>query len=94
MTQTEPSMRPGAGVLFDVLYELGVDVIFAHTGGAVIPLPVELNKRLRRRDPVPRVIICRPEPGAGPPAECNARACVRVGVELATTSPGATEPPP
>ncbi|MGD2021158.1 MAG: biosynthetic-type acetolactate synthase large subunit [Thiohalocapsa sp.] len=90
MTQTEPSMRTGAGVLFDVLHELGVDVIFAHTGGAVIPLHVELNKRLRRRDPVPRVIMCRQEPGAGHAAEGYARACGRVGVALATSGPGAT----
>ncbi len=40
--------RSGAGIFFDVLTDLGVEVIFGHTGGAVIPLHVELNKRMRR----------------------------------------------
>jgi acetolactate synthase-1/2/3 large subunit len=90
MTQPETAPRSGAAVLFDVLRDLEVAVIFAHTGGAVIPLHVELNKRLRRREPAPQVIMCRQEPGAGHAAEGYARACGRVGVALATSGPGAT----
>jgi acetolactate synthase-1/2/3 large subunit len=82
--------RTGAAVLFDVLRDLGVEVIFGHTGGAVIPLHVELNKRMRRGEPVPRFVMCRQEGGAGHAAEGYARACGRVGVALATSGPGAT----
>ncbi len=84
------SSPSGAAVLFDILQEQGVEVIFAHTGGAVIPLHVEMNRRLRRRQRVPRVIMCRQEPGAGHAAEGYARASGRVGVALATSGPGAT----
>jgi acetolactate synthase-1/2/3 large subunit len=82
--------RTGAAILFDVLNELGIEVIFGHTGGAVIPLHVELNKRMRRGEPVPRFIMCRQEGGAGHAAEGYARASGRVGVALATSGPGAT----
>jgi len=80
----------GAAVLFDALSDLGVEVIFGHTGGAVIPLHVELNKRMRRGEPVPRFVLCRQEGGAGHAAEGYARASGRVGVALATSGPGAT----
>lgn len=86
----EPSARTGAAVLFDVLNDLGVEVIFGHTGGAVIPLHVELNKRMRRGEPVPRFVLCRQEGGAGHAAEGYARASGRIGVALATSGPGAT----
>jgi len=82
--------RTGAGVFFDVLTELGVEIIFGHTGGAVIPLHVELNKRMRRGDPCPRFVLCRQEGGAGHAAEGYARVSGRVGVALATSGPGAT----
>ena len=82
--------RAGAAILFDVLRDLGVEVIFGHTGGAVIPLHVELNKRMRRGEPVPRFVMCRQEGGAGHAAEGYARASGKVGVALATSGPGAT----
>ncbi len=53
------ALRTGAAVLFDVLTDLGVETIFGHTSGAVIPLHVELNKRLRRGEPCPHFIMCR-----------------------------------
>ncbi len=90
MTNAHPTSRSGAAVLFDVLLALDVAVVFAHTGGAVIPLHVEMNRRLRRRERVPRMVMCRQEPGAGHAAEGYARACGRVGVALATSGPGAT----
>ncbi|MCU0834900.1 MAG: biosynthetic-type acetolactate synthase large subunit [Chromatiaceae bacterium] len=82
--------RTGAALFFDVLTELGVDYLFGHTGGAVIPLHVELNKRMRRGEPGPRFILCRQEGGAGHAAEGYARVSGRVGVALATSGPGAT----
>ncbi len=94
MPDTESSSRfagrTGAAILFDVLRDLGVEVIFGHTGGAVIPLHVELNKRMHRGEPTPRFIMCRQEGGAGHAAEGYARASGRVGVALATSGPGAT----
>ena len=80
----------GAALLFDILNDLGVEYIFGHTGGAVIPLHVELNKRMRRGEQVPKFILCRQEGGAGHAAEGYARASGRIGVALATSGPGAT----
>ncbi|QIK38745.1 biosynthetic-type acetolactate synthase large subunit [Caldichromatium japonicum] len=82
--------RTGAAILIDTLLDLGVEVIFGHTGGAVIPIHVEINKRLRAGQDVPRFILCRQEPGAGHAAEGYARATGRIGVALATSGPGAT----
>ncbi|MBK1703544.1 biosynthetic-type acetolactate synthase large subunit [Halochromatium glycolicum] len=84
---TQPT---GAALFFDTLAKLGVEVIFGHTGGAVIPLHVELNKRMRRGHPTPRFVLCRQEGGAGHAAEGYARASGRVGVALATSGPGST----
>ncbi|MBK5964118.1 acetolactate synthase, large subunit, biosynthetic type [Thiocystis minor] len=84
------SIRTGACLLLDVLTDLGVDYLFGHTGGAVIPIHVELNKRLRRGASVPKFILCRQEGGAGHAAEGYARVSGRVGVALATSGPGAT----
>ena len=82
--------RSGAAIFFDVLTDLGVEYLFGHTGGAVIPLHVELNRRMRRRDPAPKFILCRQEGGAGHAAEGYARTSGRVGVAIATSGPGAT----
>jgi len=82
--------RTGATIFFEVLADLGVEYLFGHTGGAVIPLHVELNKRMRRGEPVPKFILFRQEGGAGHAAEGYARASGRTGVALATSGPGAT----
>ncbi len=82
--------RSGAAIFFDVLTDLGVEYLFGHTGGAVIPLHVELNRRMRRGINVPRFIMCRQEGGAGHAAEGYARVSGRVGVAVATSGPGAT----
>jgi acetolactate synthase-1/2/3 large subunit len=85
-----PQPSTGAALFFDLMNALGVEVIFGHTGGAVIPLHVELNRRMRAGRPAPRFIMCRQEGGAGHAAEGYARASGRVGVALATSGPGAT----
>jgi len=82
--------RTGAALFFDILVELGVEHVFGHTGGAVIPLHVEWNKRMRRGDKAPKFILCRQEGGAGHAAEGYARTSGQVGVALATSGPGAT----
>lgn len=82
--------RTGAALFFDVLADLGVEHLFGHTGGAVIPLHVELNRRMSRKERAPSFVLFRQEGGAGHAAEGYARACGRVGVALATSGPGAT----
>jgi acetolactate synthase-1/2/3 large subunit len=82
--------RTGSSIFFDVLTDLGVDYLFGHTGGAVIPLHVELNKRMKRHERVPRFILFRQEGGAGHAAEGYARVSGRTGVALATSGPGST----
>lgn len=87
--KSSPS-RTGAALFFDVLADLGVEYVFGHTGGAVIPLHVELNRRMVRKEPGPSFVLFRQEGGAGHAAEGYARASGRVGVALATSGPGAT----
>jgi len=82
--------KAGAAIFFDVLTNLGVEYIFGHTGGAVIPLHVALNKRMKRGLATPRFILFRQEGGAGHAAEGYARVSGRTGVALATSGPGAT----
>ena len=88
MSTSTTQPRTGAAIFFDVLLELGVEYIFGHTGGAVIPLHVELNKRMRRGEKVPRFIMFRQEGGAGHAAEGYARVSGRTGVALATSITG------
>ena len=90
MSSSATQPRTGASIFFDVLLDLGVEYIFGHTGGAVIPLHVELNKRMRRGEKVPRFILFRQEGGAGHAAEGYARVTGNTGVALATSGPGAT----
>ncbi|MCP5158883.1 MAG: biosynthetic-type acetolactate synthase large subunit [Gammaproteobacteria bacterium] len=85
-----PAMQSGAGIAIDVLNELGVEYLFGHTGGAVIPLHAELNLRMRQGRKTPRFILFRQEGGAGHAAEGYARASGKTGVALATSGPGAT----
>jgi acetolactate synthase-1/2/3 large subunit len=80
----------GAEILVDVLNELGVECIFGHTGGAIIPVHVELNRRMKDERRVPRFVLCRQEGGAGHAAEGYARASGKPGVALATSGPGST----
>ena len=37
---TVQAPKSGAEILVDVLNELGVEYLFGHTGGAIIPIPV------------------------------------------------------
>ncbi|MCB1821214.1 MAG: acetolactate synthase, large subunit, biosynthetic type, partial [Candidatus Competibacteraceae bacterium] len=85
-----PPARSGAEIAIDVLNELGVDYLFGHTGGAVIPLHAELNLRMRQGRKTPRFVLCRQEGAAGHAAEGYARASGKIGVALATSGPGAT----
>ncbi|WP_246327482.1 thiamine pyrophosphate-binding protein [Candidatus Competibacter phosphatis] len=85
-----PSEQSGAEIAIDVLNELGVEYLFGHTGGAIIPLHAELNLRMRQGRKAPRFVLFRQEGGAGHAAEGYARASGRIGVALVTSGPGAT----
>jgi len=85
-----PLARSGAEIAIDVLNELGVEYLFGHTGGAVIPLHAELNARMRQGRKTPRFVLFRQEGAAGHAAEGYARASGKIGVALATSGPGAT----
>ena len=74
----------GAEVLLEALVREGVEVIFGHPGGAIMPVYDALYHRRELRH-----ILTRHEQGAGHAATAYARASGRVGVVLATSGPGA-----
>jgi len=74
----------GAEVLLEALVREGVEVIFGHPGGAIMPVYDALYHRRELRH-----ILTRHEQGAGHAATAYARASGRVGVALATSGPGA-----
>lgn len=77
--------RSGAEAVCDGLEEQGVDVVFGHPGGAILPLYDALHGR-----PALKHVLARHEQGAVHAADGYARATGRTGVCLATSGPGAT----
>jgi len=86
----EEKGKTGAEILLDVLNEAGVAYLFSHTGGAVIPIHVEISRRYRQGLPAPKRVMFRQEPGAGHAAEGYARVSGKPGVVIVTSGPGAT----
>ena len=82
--------RKGYEIFVDTLNEFGVEYMFCHTGGAIIPIHVELSKRYEAGLKAPKRIMCRQEPGAGHAAEGYARVSGKPGVALVTSGPAAT----
>src|SRR3989337_4283677 len=80
-------MKPqtAADALCQALVAQGVDVIFGHPGGAILPFYDALY-----RAGAPRHVLMRHEQGAAHAADGYARATGRVGVCVATSGPGAT----
>lgn len=74
----------GAEILFQVLQQKKVEVIFGYPGGTVLPIFDCLY-----RSPI-RFILCRHEQAAAHAADGYARATGKTGVCLATSGPGAT----
>src|SRR5438270_3320043 len=76
--------RTGAQIVWEVLTEEQVDVVFGYPGGAIMPA----------YDAMPaypiRHVLVRHEQGAAHMADGYARASGRVGVAIATSGPGAT----
>src|SRR5260370_2626103 len=77
----------GAQALVYALERVGADVVFGIPGGAVLPAydPLLDSKAIRH-------ILVRHEQGAGHAATGYAQATGRIGVCMATSAPGATNP--
>ena len=78
-------MLKGAEVICEALIREGVEVIFGHPGGAVLPLYDALYKYSELRH-----VLVRHEQCAAHAADGYARATGKVGVCVATSGPGAT----
>lgn len=75
----------GASAVCEALLREGVDVIFGHPGGAILPFYDSLWHY-----PQLRHILVRHEQAAAHAAESYARLTGKVGVCVATSGPGAT----
>lgn len=75
----------GAQILCEALKSVGVDCIFGHPGGAILPFYDALTEHTDIRH-----ILTRHEQSAAHAAEGYARATDKVGVCVATSGPGAT----
>ncbi|MFA5855984.1 MAG: biosynthetic-type acetolactate synthase large subunit [Candidatus Pacearchaeota archaeon] len=85
-----PKNRSGAEIFVDTINDLKIDYIFGHTGGAIMPMYVEINKRISRHEKTPEVIMFRQEPGAGHAAEGYSKIKGKPLLVCATSGPGAT----
>jgi len=74
----------GAQAIIASLEHAGVDVVFGHPGGAILPAYDPII------DSPVRHVLARHEQGAGHMAEGYAHATGRVGVAVATSGPGGT----
>ncbi len=74
----------GAEILIQTLQQEGVDVVFGHPGGVVLPLYDKLHSAALQH------VLMRHEQAAAHAADGYSRATGRVGVCLATSGPGAT----
>ena len=86
----ETKVRTGSEVFVDTINELGFEYLFGHTGGAIMPMYLELNKRLKRKEKTPKVVMFRHEHGAGHAAEGYAKVSGKPVLVCATSGPGAT----
>ena len=75
----------GAQILCEALKSVGVDCIFGHPGGAILPFYDALTEHTDIRH-----VLTRHEQSAAHAAEGYARATDKVGVCVATSGPGAT----
>lgn len=84
----EPRQMKGATMVWEALLAEGVDVVFGHPGGAILPTydalsPYEADGRMHH-------VLVRHEQCAAHMADGYARATGKVGVCIATSGPGAT----
>ncbi len=85
---SEPRQMTGAQMVWEALYLEGVNVIFGHPGGAILPTYDALAK-YEAEGKIHHVLV-RHEQCAAHMADGYARATGRVGVCIATSGPGAT----
>lgn len=83
-----PRQMKGCQMVWEALLMEGVDVVFGHPGGAILPTydalsPYEVDGRIHH-------VLVRHEQCAAHMADGYARATGRVGVCIATSGPGAT----
>ncbi|MCH7586899.1 MAG: biosynthetic-type acetolactate synthase large subunit [Chloroflexi bacterium] len=76
--------RKGAQIIWEVLVQQGVEIVFGYPGGAILPTYDAMLDY-----PIKHVLV-RHEQGAAHAADGYARASGRVGVAMATSGPGAT----
>src|SRR5438270_6479900 len=76
--------RTGAQIVWEVLTEEQVDVVFGYPGGAIMPVyDAMLGYKIHH-------VLVRHEQGAAHMADGYARSSGKVGVAMATSGPGAT----
>ena len=76
--------RKGSQIIWEVLTQEGVEVVFGYPGGAILPTyDAMLDYPVRH-------VLVRHEQGAAHMADGYARASGQVGVAMATSGPGAT----
>jgi acetolactate synthase-1/2/3 large subunit len=85
MPENEGEQLAGASIVWEVLTEEGVDVVFGYPGGAIMPTYDALP-----RYPHIHHVLTRHEQAAAHMADGYARASGKVGVAIATSGPGAT----
>lgn len=83
-----PTPMKGATMVWEALVREGVNVVFGHPGGAILPTydalaPYEASGKIHH-------VLVRHEQGAAHMADGYARVTGRVGVCIATSGPGAT----
>lgn len=88
MPNETPREMTGAQMVWEAMVEEGVEVVFGHPGGAILPTydaltQYELDGKIHH-------VLVRHEQCAGHMADGYARATGKVGVCIATSGPGAT----
>jgi len=78
------AIKSGAQIIWEVLVQEGVEVVFGYPGGAIMPTYDALPGY-----PIRHVLV-RHEQGSSHMADGYARASGKVGVAIATSGPGAT----
>lgn len=86
--QSEPRPMTGAQMVWEALYLEGVDTVFGHPGGAILPTYDALAK-YEAEGKIHHVLV-RHEQCAGHMADGYARSTGKVGVCIVTSGPGAT----
>ena len=86
--QGEPRQMTGAQMVWEALYLEGVDTVFGHPGGAILPTYDALSK-YEAEGKIHHVLV-RHEQCAGHMADGYARSTGKVGVCIVTSGPGAT----